>query len=356
MQRSILNCLLSCLLMLGAHNSTAITQIVTVGGSSNSFSPAFFTINPGDTVKWVWGAGFHNTASVTVPTGAAAWYANIVNSGSSFMYVPTVSGLYKYDCTFHAGMDGQFFVTGCSFPAKPDINITSQANVCAGDTIILRTIPQAGVSYKWYCGFALLSATADSAVATLSGSYRLVVNRCGVDSVSNVLNLNFHALPAPSFTYTRAGLSYTCTNTTISANPCSYEWDFGDGSASSTGFHAVHTYTSSGSYLIKLKARDSLTGCTDSVSLNINAQLNIESASAGKATVMPNPAGSLLTINVSTLRAAFMISSAGQCLPLALSGGNGKYAADISNLGPGYYLLILETAEGRQYLNISIVR
>ncbi|MBX3254325.1 MAG: PKD domain-containing protein [Chitinophagaceae bacterium] len=49
--------------------------------------------------------------------------------------------------------------------------------------------------------------------------------------------------------------SYGCDNVV-------YEWDFGDGSPISNNFYETHTYPNPGTYTIRLKATDPVTGCT----------------------------------------------------------------------------------------------
>src|SRR5688572_23615279 len=117
-----LTCLTALIIaLLISLNLRATMVVVTVGSGGNFFSPANFTINPGDTVKWVWVAGFHNTSGFTRPAGATSWFGNITSIDTVFYHTPVVSGLYTYTCTHHSGMDGSFFVTGCTFPNKPVI-------------------------------------------------------------------------------------------------------------------------------------------------------------------------------------------------------------------------------------------
>lgn len=90
---------------------------------------------------------FHTTTSQSgIPSGAVGWDVQLDNSGgaTSYMYVPSVSGNYPYQCTFHLtlGMTGNFNVTPATSikntptaqnffispnPAKNEIRIAADA-------------------------------------------------------------------------------------------------------------------------------------------------------------------------------------------------------------------------------------
>lgn len=90
----------------------ATTLTITV--QDFSFTPASATIQLGDTVKFTWVNGDHTTTSATIPGGAAAWDQPMTSTNTTFIYVPTVAGVYNYVCTPHAAMGqiGSFTVNG----------------------------------------------------------------------------------------------------------------------------------------------------------------------------------------------------------------------------------------------------
>lgn len=66
-------------------------------------------IQLGDTVQWLPLApgevGFHTITSTSIPSGASSFdYSWEAPADSFFQYVPTVAGVYDYQCTPHAGM------------------------------------------------------------------------------------------------------------------------------------------------------------------------------------------------------------------------------------------------------------
>lgn len=77
-------------------------RIVDVGPGF-IFSPSLLTVNPGDTVQWVFHS-FHSTTSNT-QTGAETWDSGTMSSGT-FSHTFTTPGAYKYYCTVHSSPNG----------------------------------------------------------------------------------------------------------------------------------------------------------------------------------------------------------------------------------------------------------
>ena len=84
----------------------ATVHVVTQ--QSLNFIPSSFTLSVGDTVRFEWTAGSHNTVSTDVPAGADSWNSPLNSGNQSYDYVVSVEGVYAYECTFHAGQDGEF--------------------------------------------------------------------------------------------------------------------------------------------------------------------------------------------------------------------------------------------------------
>jgi hypothetical protein len=62
----------------------------------------------GDTVRFQWNNGSHNTVSIDIPAGAALWNSSLNSGNQTYDYEVTVAGSYFYLCTFHAGQEGVF--------------------------------------------------------------------------------------------------------------------------------------------------------------------------------------------------------------------------------------------------------
>ncbi len=137
-----------------------------------------------------------------------------------------------------------------------------------GSTITLGTI-----TYQWSFGDGSTSITTNATHNYLTPgiyTFKLVAtsnNGCK-DSTSQVIVVN--PVPVASFSINNSaqcitGNNFSFTNTsTIGTGTATYQWSFGDGNFSSTN-NATHTYTSPGTYIVKLVV-NSVNGCKDSIS------------------------------------------------------------------------------------------
>jgi Plastocyanin len=313
--------------------------VVSVGNGGNFFSPSNFTIAPGDTVRWIWVAGHHNTSTYSIPAGATAWYSDMDHMTNTFDFTPTISGLYKYTCTYHSGMDAQFFVTGCSYPSIPIITSINSTS-CFGDTSVLYTQPQPGATLQWLDGLTLIpGATTDTLKVTTPGNYKVVANRCGVDSASNIVTVNFYSPPTPSYTHSNIGNTYTFTNTTAPLSGSSYVWRFDDGSPDEYTTDVTHSFSTTGTYNVTLVATDIATGCSDSISTPI-AYLGVsQTPSTRQYNIYPNPAQSVLHIEATTELAFSLTNITGRSIPIVASLVGSVYYIDVTHIAAGLYIM-----------------
>ncbi|MBS1586923.1 MAG: T9SS type A sorting domain-containing protein [Bacteroidetes bacterium] len=117
----------------------ATIHVIQVGPNNGfTFSPSSITFPIGDTIEWVWSSGTHTTTSdaAGIPVGAASWDQPINASNTTYMYKPTVTGVYNYHCTFHQGlgMIGNFTVT----------SPTTVTNVAANTKMLISPNPATG--------------------------------------------------------------------------------------------------------------------------------------------------------------------------------------------------------------------
>ncbi len=198
--KKILSLLTACLLF--TLSGYSFTQIVTV--QNHVFTPANFTINLGDTIKYTWLNGSHTTTSLTIPAGAASWDRPINSSSATFTYVPSKTGVYNFKCTPHfaMGMKGSFTVTACT---QPTVEISADGAIvfCKGESVLLNSNVSGSVtSYQWKKdGTNITNATHATYTATGNGSFTLKVNNnCGSTATSNAINITVNQLPGASIT------------------------------------------------------------------------------------------------------------------------------------------------------------
>jgi len=108
--------------------------IHVVNQNGTSFSPANFTVIVGDTVRFQWNNGSHNTVSTDVPAGANSWNSPLNSGNQSYDYEVMVAGSYAYVCTFHAFQDGIFTAEAApnsvqnAYRAAIDMNVRTSAS------------------------------------------------------------------------------------------------------------------------------------------------------------------------------------------------------------------------------------
>jgi hypothetical protein len=258
-------------------------------------------------------------------------------------------------------MDGQFFVTGCTYPAKPIVTTTAGTMACAGDTIVLSTSAQTGVTYQWINGVTTVPGGNTNVLgATTSGAYKVLVNRCGVDSVSDPFPIMIQS-PSPSFTYTHNGLDYTFTNNTVPLSGTDFVWSFSDGSPDQSTVNAFRSFAAADTYLVALRATDMATFCTDTFSLSIPVTTDTSDTTDTSTTsiephisdipkeescyIYPNPVSSVLNI-ITPYESAIRLVSINGIMVRETGPRKKVHVLDFSKIPDGLYFLQVLCDEG----------
>jgi plastocyanin len=142
--RRILSTVALAVVLFGFHpTAPATTFTVLVGGDAPVFTPASKSIQPGDTVNWIWGsAGISH--SVTSGVGGAPdglFDSGIHKDPFTFSFTFPNPGTFKYYCQPHLsmGMVGTIVVeeaTPTPTPAQP-LNISTRMEVLTDDQVLI---------------------------------------------------------------------------------------------------------------------------------------------------------------------------------------------------------------------------
>ena len=175
-----------------------------------------------------------------------------------------------------------------------------------------------GTAYPYYAGPNITikySSNATSPTASYYYFYDWEIQ--GEACRSNRLPLNaniFTTTPTPSFTYISNIFNTNFTNTTLQAT--TYLWNFGDGSFSTLA-NPSHTYSTYGSYNVKLIASNACGIDSITNTINILASVN-ENNSLNNLNIYPNPTNSLLNVQLPTLTSGKiqmqLLNLTGQCI------------------------------------------
>jgi len=110
---SMVSILLLLLLLGSGSSSPAAAAIFDVQVSNFQFSPATVTIQPGDTVRWVWINGAHSTTSGSACTPDGSWDSGVQSAPFEFSVTFFEPGAFPYYCIPHCaqGMVGTVVVS-----------------------------------------------------------------------------------------------------------------------------------------------------------------------------------------------------------------------------------------------------
>jgi plastocyanin len=98
--------LVSALSATRALPDTQPATIQTVSIHNFAFSPAYLTVNAGDTVKFV----NQDDETHTVSATEGAYDSGPLNQNATFSYTFTKAGVYHYYCRIHTAMKGTIVV------------------------------------------------------------------------------------------------------------------------------------------------------------------------------------------------------------------------------------------------------
>lgn len=198
--------------------------------------------------------------------------------------------------TFNANSVGTYWVdvtvNGCTIrdsvilsQGSISVNLGNDTLLCSGSSLLLNAQNIGATFYLWST-----SEVSQTITATSSGVYSVLVTE-GICSAVDTIVISYHS-PVASFSYADTiGCeplltifidSSTIQNGTIT----SWNWDFGDGSTSSSQ-SPVHQYSQTGNYLITLTV-SSQDGCTDAVSSQL--QTTVFPKPDAQFSLTPNPA------------------------------------------------------------------
>jgi len=181
-------CLITLLLVTSGAAATAATVTVEVGASGGfSFSPSSVTIQPGDTVQWVWiGDHNHSVTSGTEATSNGIFNSGIHTNPFTFSFTFPNTGTFEYFCIPHIGLSmvGVVEVSGSVAPSTLG-NISTRLGVQTGDNALIGGMIATGTAGKKVIiraigpslsGFGIPGALADPTLELFQGSTLLSSN------------------------------------------------------------------------------------------------------------------------------------------------------------------------------------
>ncbi|TNE81213.1 MAG: PKD domain-containing protein [Bacteroidetes bacterium] len=190
---------------------------------------------------------------------------------------------------------------------------------------------------------------------TLLYSYTNMNGCTSTDSVhakvEALVNVNFSATPISG----RSPLNVNFQNLSSGGVQNSYEWDFGDSTATSTAVNPSHIYTKSGVYSVKLKITGNL--CVSELIKNKYVYVDtfgvgIEDFQAIQVKAYPNPTKSVVyleSIDASEIASIEVYSITGQAMSqVNIVQGDAQWKVDLSELAAANYHLHVTMKSGER--------
>ena len=217
------------------------------------------------TLNWDFGTG----ASLTSATTNGPFTLTYASFGDKKI---TLTATGSQGCT-------TVFTQTFNVPQKPVVTQLNKVNgpYCIGDTLVMSTTVTPNTIYTWTGPNNFTSGQPSIRIPitgpSVAGTYSLVITQglCSSDPVSTTINAtDIVPVPVAAFDATPAipgtgAVPLTVSFKNQSTNADSYLWDFGDGSTS-TVVNPQHTYTSKGSFTVKLTATNK-GACSNTISL-----------------------------------------------------------------------------------------
>ncbi|MFH2095453.1 MAG: M14 family zinc carboxypeptidase [Bacteroidota bacterium] len=308
------------------------------------------------------------------------WYVNagVVQSGSSDTY--TTSGISNNDQVSCIITSSASCATGN--PATSNtLTITVQSNVtvgviingnntiCVWDTLILTaTAINGGTApvYEWYLnGIYNQSGSnifisgnmndGDYVTCLMTSSETCVTNN---PATSNSISANVIDVPDADFNYTPNGYEFSFTNNSTGAT--SYFWNFDDGN-SGTLPNPTHTYAVDGSYDVMLIATNSCGSDTMIQTIVITGIDGTADSGPGIVSVFPNPTEGMINIRFDNFRhvqaGISILDITGRTIVtdmIRIDEDSSLYSADMSEMKPGMYIIMVSTEEGSETFRIVL--
>jgi PKD repeat protein len=225
------------------------------------------------------GTNLCSGASTTLTSSSATgnrWHRNgsVISGATASTYVATQAG--QYYTVVGPDTSNRITLVAVTSPSAPSVTPAGPLTLCAGTPLVLNTTWAAGTTVQWFRNGNLVSTVTNSGnfSADSAGTYtaKVEVNGC-TSTASNAVVVNAGVKPSANFTLSDTvkcfiGNQFQINSTSsVSSGTLSLSWNFGQG-GTSTSTNNSRTYTSAGTYVVKLVATSS-TGCSDSISKTV---------------------------------------------------------------------------------------
>ncbi len=233
-------------------------SVICNGSTVNLSAPN----TPGYSYQWAGPSGFTGSTSSVNPSlpGVYTVTMSVTSNPSCKMVMDTILTIAPSPT-----VNFNYTVTPCS--ATNSVPVVSTSTAVPGD-------PLSSYSWVWGDGTANGSGPSNNHAYATTGTQTIKLVIQSTNGCKDSIQKTFTFAPGPtaSFNSTNACLntpnSFSSTSTP-SAGIASQVWIWGDGTANGSGTSPSHTYSSAGTYSVKLIVTASAGGCTVSVTQTV---------------------------------------------------------------------------------------
>ncbi len=302
-----------------------------------------------------------NSANISASgagTGASYQWDQGLGLGASHNVTPSVTTTYSVVATDGAGCSSTASTT-ITVETVPTVTvIPTNPSICSGEVVDLTATGAS--TYVWNTG------TTDATISvspTNQTTYTVIGQNgsCAGSAVQVVVGVN----PSPTV---NAGsdvinipVGGTVNFNNSGSNATSYNWNFGDGQSSTTGFVA-HTYNVQGTYTVVLTGTIGSCTATDVITINVGVtgvdQVTLENS----VNVYPNPNAGLFNLKLEFAESQnveiTLFSAIGQLIEMRqLDNVNSQIETfNMSSEAEGVYFIRVKTKNGTVTKRMTITR
>lgn len=274
---------------------------------------------------------------------------NILSWATGSSIKPVSSGTYSclvtnnYGCTLETNPAPVIVYPNPTVDLQP----AGTTEICANNTLSLKSGSGNGNTYAWYRNNVLIPATADSLVANAAGAYKVIVsNAYGCSTISKTSKVTVYRA-----TISATGPVVFCNGDSVvlqnnTNNTASWRWQLNSTTIPGATFP---TYAAKQSGLYRVKTT-SLAGCiaySNQIDVNVNCRTD-EISTALQIT--PVPASNYIDITYPSEilpgNELLLADANGRIIETRLSGETTSGRFDIQHLDAGIYFVIIQTSSG----------
>lgn len=348
-------------------NATIFMNNITLNitnGSAETISCSCGSGNPFTITTPASSICFGGSTVISYPFQDGFWYtlyrnASFVSTTNSSYFIVNQGGNYYVVQNGGCGLDTSNTIQ-ININTLPQATVTAsgKTKVCEGNAVSLSATPALGVSYQWLKnGLIISGATLPTYSATQTGLYTVRVTNglTGCIRIGNGINVVVN--PVPAATVTANGPTTFCAGDSVvlqanTGSGLTYQWKL-NGNNISGALANNFAAKLAGNYRVRVTGSNNCSKLSNLTAVNIPCR---SSSSNELLQVYPNPSNGIFELTLPESETTVRIYSTDGRLVYQAIHIDAFTSIDLSNQGPGIYLLTTENSISTQHLKIIVAK